>query len=105
MTLAETLPEGLMAEVAGLKDKMAALEDGERDLGAKLQDLLSGLPNAPLPEVPRPARSVVSTVAMAFPRFLRRAGPCRRAVPCRAFRPAGGKGRGSGVARLSLFRH
>ena len=47
--------EGLMAEVAGLKDKMAALEDSERDLGAKLQDLLSGLPNAPLPDVPEGA--------------------------------------------------
>jgi len=44
--------EALMAEVAGLKDKMAAAEEGERQLAAELQDLLSGLPNAPLPEVP-----------------------------------------------------
>ncbi len=42
----------LMAEVAGLKDKMAAAEDRERELGAELQDLLSGLPNAPLADVP-----------------------------------------------------
>jgi seryl-tRNA synthetase len=42
----------LMAEVAGLKDRMAAAEESERQLGAELQDLLSGLPNAPLPEVP-----------------------------------------------------
>ncbi|WP_340118871.1 serine--tRNA ligase [Pelagibius sp. 7325] len=42
----------LMAEVAGLKDKMAEAEEGERRLGEELQDLLSGLPNAPLPEVP-----------------------------------------------------
>ncbi len=44
--------EALMAEVAGLKDRMAAAEESERKLGAELQDLLSGLPNAPLPEVP-----------------------------------------------------
>jgi len=42
----------LMAEVAGLKDKMAAAEESERQLGAELQELLSGLPNAPMPEVP-----------------------------------------------------
>jgi seryl-tRNA synthetase len=42
----------LMAEVAGLKDRMAEAEEGERRLGEELQDLLSGLPNAPLPEVP-----------------------------------------------------
>ncbi|MEQ8356952.1 MAG: serine--tRNA ligase [Kiloniellaceae bacterium] len=42
----------LMAEVAGIKDRMAAAEDGERQLGDDLQDLLSGLPNAPLPDVP-----------------------------------------------------
>ncbi|GAB4367529.1 MAG: serine--tRNA ligase [Kiloniellaceae bacterium] len=41
-----------MAEVAGLKDQMAAAEDSERQLGEQLQDLLSGLPNAPLDEVP-----------------------------------------------------
>ena len=42
----------LMAEVAGLKDKMAALEESERQLEAELQEKLSGLPNAPLPDVP-----------------------------------------------------
>ncbi len=41
-----------MAEVAGLKDQMAAAEESERQLGEELQDLLSGLPNAPLDEVP-----------------------------------------------------
>ena len=41
-----------MAEVAGLKDQMAAAEESERQLGVELQDLLSGLPNAPLDEVP-----------------------------------------------------
>jgi len=44
--------QALMDEVAGIKDRMAAAEDAERDLGAELQDLLSGLPNAPLPDVP-----------------------------------------------------
>ncbi len=44
--------EAIMAEVAGLKDKMAGAEESERQLGVELQDLLSGLPNAPLPDVP-----------------------------------------------------
>jgi seryl-tRNA synthetase len=42
----------IMAEVAGLKDKMAAAEEDERRLAGALNDLLSGIPNAPLPEVP-----------------------------------------------------
>jgi len=42
----------LMTEVSGLKDAMAAAEESERQLGAELTDLLSGIPNAPLPEVP-----------------------------------------------------
>src|SRR3546814_18021895 len=42
----------LMAEVAGLKDQMAAAEEEERRLATELQDRLSGIPNAPLPEVP-----------------------------------------------------
>jgi len=42
----------LMAEVAGIKDKMAATEEDERRLAADLQDMLSGLPNAPLQDVP-----------------------------------------------------
>src|SRR3546814_2331161 len=41
-----------MAEVAGLKDQMAAAEEEERRLATELQDRLSGIPNAPLPEVP-----------------------------------------------------
>ena len=44
--------EALMAEVAGLKDRMAAAEESERALGAELTDLLSGLPNAPAPDIP-----------------------------------------------------
>jgi seryl-tRNA synthetase len=44
--------ETLMAEVSGLKDKMAAAEESERQLGTDLHDLLSGLPNATLPDVP-----------------------------------------------------
>ena len=47
--------DALMAEVAGLKDKMAAAEESERQLGAELQDMLSGVPNAPLPDVPEGA--------------------------------------------------
>ncbi|HMA16740.1 MAG: serine--tRNA ligase [Bacteroidota bacterium] len=42
----------LMAEVAGLKDSMAEAEERERRLGDELQEMLSGIPNAPLPEVP-----------------------------------------------------
>src|SRR3546814_13724540 len=42
----------LMAGVAGLKDQMAAAEEEERRLATELQDRLSGIPNAPLPEVP-----------------------------------------------------
>ena len=42
----------LMAEVAGLKDKMAEAETRERTLGEKLEMLLAGLPNAPAADVP-----------------------------------------------------
>ena len=44
--------DALMAEVAGLKDKMAATETAERDLSTELTALLSGIPNTPLPDVP-----------------------------------------------------
>src|SRR5512138_149887 len=42
----------LMAEAAGLKDSMAEAEERERRLGEELQEMLSGIPNAPLPDVP-----------------------------------------------------
>lgn len=42
----------LMQEVAALKDRMAALEVQEKELGIQLDTLLSGLPNRPAPEVP-----------------------------------------------------
>ena len=41
-----------MAEVARIKDRMAALEEEARSLGAELEDLLAGLPNIPGPDVP-----------------------------------------------------
>jgi seryl-tRNA synthetase len=44
--------EGLVAEVAALKDRMAAIEERERRLGAELDELLAGLPNTPAAEVP-----------------------------------------------------
>jgi seryl-tRNA synthetase len=44
--------EALMAEVAAIKDRMAALEDEQRTLAAGLDDLLLGLPNLPAAEVP-----------------------------------------------------
>jgi len=44
--------EALMAEVASLKDRMAELEAEERRLSEELEDLLSGLPNAPAEDVP-----------------------------------------------------
>ncbi len=42
----------LMAEVAALKDKLAASEQAERELGESLNEILSGLPNTPGPDVP-----------------------------------------------------
>ncbi len=47
--------EALKAEVAELKQTLPQLEDEERELGAKLQDMLSRLPNIPLPDVPEGA--------------------------------------------------
>lgn len=44
--------DGLVTEVQGLKDKIATLEAQERDIGAKLNDILSGLPNLAAPDVP-----------------------------------------------------
>lgn len=43
---------GQMAEVARIKDRMTALEEEERRLGAELEELLAGLPNIPAPDVP-----------------------------------------------------
>ncbi len=45
----------LMAEVSGLKDKMTSAEEAERRLSGELTDLLSGIPNAPLSDVPEGA--------------------------------------------------
>ena len=42
----------LMDEVAGLKEDMANLEAEEREVGAKLEELLSGLPNRLAADVP-----------------------------------------------------
>jgi seryl-tRNA synthetase len=42
----------LIAEVASLKDRLTAGEERERTLGLELEDLLSGLPNTPAPDVP-----------------------------------------------------
>lgn len=44
--------DAIMAEVATLKDKMAALEEKERDLRADLDNLLSSLPNIMADDVP-----------------------------------------------------
>ncbi len=44
--------ESLKAEVAELKQALPALEEEERTLGAKLDDLLAGLPNIPDGAVP-----------------------------------------------------
>ena len=44
--------DALVAEVQGLKDKIAAHEDKERETGAKLDEILAGLPNLPGPDVP-----------------------------------------------------
>lgn len=45
----------LMEEVSGLKTRMAEAEDAERRLSAELGDLLSGIPNPTLPDVPEGA--------------------------------------------------
>jgi seryl-tRNA synthetase len=42
----------LMAEVTGLKDHMAAAEEQSRKLSGELDELLSGLPNVPMADVP-----------------------------------------------------
>ena len=44
--------DALVAEVQGLKEKIAAAEGKERDIGAKLDEILAGLPNLPGPDVP-----------------------------------------------------
>lgn len=43
----------LMAEVAGLKDRMAELDANEKSLTDELRQALSVIPNLPLPEVPQ----------------------------------------------------
>ncbi len=42
----------LMAEVAGLKDRLPQLEEQERTLGEELHNLLAALPNLPFDDVP-----------------------------------------------------
>jgi len=49
---AEDEAQALMAEVAELKQQLPALEQQDRELGARMQDELARLPNLPLPEVP-----------------------------------------------------
>ncbi len=44
--------DALKAEVAALKETLPALEQEDRDLSAKLHDMLARLPNIPLDEVP-----------------------------------------------------
>lgn len=44
--------DALMAEVSELKDRMARLEEDERRLAAEVEELLSGVPNLPGPDVP-----------------------------------------------------
>ncbi len=44
--------EALMAEVAALKDRMAAAQEEERAAEKALNDALAAIPNVPLPDVP-----------------------------------------------------
>lgn len=44
--------DALVAEVQALKEKIAAAEGEERDIGAKLDEILAGLPNLPDADVP-----------------------------------------------------
>jgi len=48
----EKLAQTLMDEVAGLKEEVQAGEAAERALDAELRDLLAGIPNMPLDDVP-----------------------------------------------------
>ncbi|MFX8786198.1 serine--tRNA ligase, partial [Acinetobacter baumannii] len=45
----------LMAEVAGLKDDIAAGENDDRRLGEEIDTLLAAIPNLPLDDVPNGA--------------------------------------------------
>ena len=47
-----TKAEALMAEVAGLKEQIAAAEQRERQLDERIKTLLSGIPNMLSPDVP-----------------------------------------------------
>ena len=44
--------DALVAEVQALKEKIAAHEEKEREMTARLDEILAGLPNLPGPEVP-----------------------------------------------------
>ena len=44
--------DALVAEVQALKEKIAAAEGEERDIGAKLDEILASLPNLPAADVP-----------------------------------------------------
>ena len=44
--------DALVAEVQGLKEKIAAAEGTERAIGARLDEILADLPNLPAPDVP-----------------------------------------------------
>ena len=48
----ETEAQRLMDEVAGLKDALQKAEEAERAMRAELTDILAGLPNLPLADVP-----------------------------------------------------
>ena len=48
----EAEAQRLMAEVAGLKDELQEAEEAERGIRAELTDMLAGLPNLPLADVP-----------------------------------------------------
>jgi seryl-tRNA synthetase len=51
----EAKAEALMAEVAGIKDRMATLESEAAEAGRALDDALAALPNLPAAEVPEGA--------------------------------------------------
>ncbi|MGE3623909.1 MAG: serine--tRNA ligase [Bdellovibrionales bacterium] len=44
--------DAVMAEVAAIKEKMPVLEEQEKQLGARLDEILSSLPNIPAADVP-----------------------------------------------------
>lgn len=67
--------QAIMDEVAGLKDKMADLEEQERTLAAELDGLLAGLPNLMADDVPDGASEDDNQVVLEWGDIALKSGP------------------------------